>query len=275
MVYQLKQPQEAVSLFEGWHETMIWSCLQGVMGCIYADSRTHPASARAVLGDFHYFAGKPDKELLLYQLPAPGMCPPSCERRDFGIFVPGHEGWAELIKECFAQKAVKVLRYAFRKDICGRKSFDVKMLQEAARNVPDGFELRMMDEALFMKCRETAWCRDWAAQYEDYAQYRRYGLGAVLLKDGEPVSGASSYSGFCGGIEIEIDTRKDWRRRGFAFLCGARLILECLDRGWYPAWDAQNRQSAALACRLGYQPDGTYEAYEVTSGKAAGVHEPE
>ena len=85
----------------------------------------------------------------------------------------------------------------------------------------------------------------------------------MILKDGEPVSGASSYSGYRGGIEIEIDTRKDFRRKGLAFVCGAKLILECLDRGWYPSWDAHNLWSVALAEKLGYHFDHEYEAYEV------------
>ena len=52
MIQELKETKKAASLFEGWQETMIWSCLQGVMGKIYVDSQEEPASAAAVLGDF-------------------------------------------------------------------------------------------------------------------------------------------------------------------------------------------------------------------------------
>ena len=31
MVYKVTQKQHASTLFEGWQETMIWSCMQGVM----------------------------------------------------------------------------------------------------------------------------------------------------------------------------------------------------------------------------------------------------
>ena len=41
------------------------------------------------------------------------------------------------------------------------------------------------------------------------------------------------------------------------------LILECLERGWYPSWDAQNKESVALAEKLGYHFDYEYVAYEV------------
>lgn len=105
---------------------------------------------------------------------------------------------------------------------------------------------------------------DLVSQFDDYELYRKHGLGVVVEKDGEPVSGASSYSGYMGGIEIEIDTREDYRRRGLATVCGAKLILECLDRGWYPSWDAQNKWSVGLAEKLGYHFDREYEVFEIT-----------
>ncbi len=60
---------------------------------------------------------------------------------------------------------------------------------EGGDGLPKGYGLQMMDETLFRRCRETGWCRDWVAQYENYDLYQRYGLGAVIIKDGEPVSG--------------------------------------------------------------------------------------
>ena len=110
---------------------------------------------------------------------------------------------------------------------------------------------------------QTDWCRDGVANYPDYEQYRQYGLGVVILKDDEIVSSCSSYSGFEKGIEIEVDTREDYRRKGLACVCAARLILECLDRGWFPSWDAQNKMSVGLSEKLGYHFDKEYTAYEI------------
>ncbi len=55
----------------------------------------------------------------------------------------------------------------------------------------------------------------------------------------------------------------DNRMMGFSWIFGAKLILECLDRGLYPGWDAQNKWSAALAQKLGYHIEREYTAYEV------------
>lgn len=256
MVVEFRQTEKAEALFEGWQETMIWSCLQGVMGKIYGNAREEPTSALALLGDFCFLAGKPDRELALYE--------PEEDRRDFRILVPKDPDWAALIEDSYGEKARKVIRYAIKKE---PGVFDREKLQEIVDGLPEGYTLQMMDEALFRQCRETGWCRDWVAQYDTYERYQSYGLGAVILKDGEPVSGASSYSGYRGGIEVEIDTREDFRRKGLALICGAKLILACLERGWYPGWDAQNPGSAALAEKLGYHRDREYAAYEVVKEK--------
>lgn len=253
MVFELKQTKKAEALFDGWQESLIWSCLQGVMGKLYVDSLEHPRSVMALLGDFCFLAGKPEKELVWYE--------PEQSGRDFLIMVPQNQEWAALIEDCYGERATRVVRYAIKKE---PGVFDREKLQAIADRVPQGYTLKLIDEPLFWHCREIEWCRDWVRQYADYAAYQKHGLGAALVKDGEPVSGAASYSGYQGGIEVEIITREDHRRKGLASICGARLILECLKRDWYPSWDAKNKWSVALAEKLGYHFDHEYPAYEIT-----------
>lgn len=261
MIFELKNTSKAACLFAGWQETMIFSCLQGIMGRVYADSLQAPTGAMAVLGDFCFLAGEPKEELLSFlaekktDLPKGGESECACK-----ILVPQNQGWADLTEAYFREKANRVTRYAMKKE---PDVFCRGRLQAAVNGLPEGYMLRMMDEALFYSCRESAWCRDFVAQYEHYAAYQKYGLGVIVLKEGKIVCGASSYSGYLGGIEIEIDTRLDQRRRGLAFAAGARLILECLNRGWYPSWDAQNLWSVSLAQKLGYHLDYEYTAYEI------------
>ena len=252
MIYELKQTEKAERLFKDWQETMVWSCLQGVMGRVYADSVERPVTAMARLGDFCFLAGKPDKEFVLFGH--------GCGGHEFVIMVPQDEQWAKMIEKCCKGNARRVVRYAIKKET---DAFDQERLVNFAKGLPDGFVFSMMDEQLFWYCKGVDWCRDWVAQYDDYAAYRNWGLGVVVLKDGEVVSGASSYSGYRGGIEIQIDTREDYQRQGLACACGAKLILECQRRGLYPSWDAQNPASVALAEKLGYRLDHEYMAFEV------------
>ena len=46
-----------------------------------------------------------------------------------------------------------------------------------------------------------------------------------------------------------------------ALSCGARLILDCLDRRLVPSWDAHNLPSVSLAEKLGYRLRAPYQAY--------------
>lgn len=239
-------------LFSGWDETIIWSCLQGVMGRVYLNDAKAPTAAIALLGDFGFLAGQADGEFLraLKQT----VC-----RRDFLILVPQHDGWSGAIEACYGENCRRVTRYAFQKETGG---FVRTKLQGLVDALPKEYQLAMIDRRWYSWCRRTDWCKDFVSQYESYEQYAKLGLGVLILKDDVPVSGASSYSAYRSGIEVEIDTREDHRRKGLATVCGAKLILECLQRGLYPSWDAQNPWSAALAEKLGYCFSHEYPAYE-------------
>ena len=88
-------------------------------------------------------------------------------------------------------------------------------------------------------------------------------LSIVLSCDDEIVAGASSYTSYREGIEIEIITRQDYRKKGLAHASRAKLILECLQRGLYPNWDARNMTSVQVAKDLGYTYLAPYTVYEV------------
>lgn len=252
MIYEADLNEKTAALFAGWEETLIWSCLQGVMGHIYVEDKENPLSAMAILGDFCFFAGKANRELV--------ACKPAWCIQDFIIAVPQSEQWAKMIEAHFGEKAKKVVRYAIKKE---PDVFDRNRLQEIVGRLSLEYTIGLMDEESYEYCRKEGWCRDFVSQFADWSAYQKLGLGVVVWKDGVPVAGASSYSAYSGGIEIEIDTKPEYRRRGLATVCGARLILECLDRGLYPSWDAQNPWSVALSKKLGYHFDHEYTAYEI------------
>lgn len=252
MIYEMTETKNAEDIFSGWNETIIWSCLQSVMGHIYADDVKEPSSAMAVLGDFAFFAGKPSEELLAFK---PERC-----GQDFIIAVGKDHQWGQFIEAYYGAKAKKVVRYAMKKE---KDIFDKKRLQHIVSQLPPEYTINRIDEADYLACKSEAWCRDFVSQFADWQSYERYGLGVVVKKDGVLVSGASSYSAYLEGIEVEIDTKEEYRRRGLAFICGAGLILECLKWGRYPSWDAQNLWSVALAEKLGYHFDYEYDAYEI------------
>lgn len=248
--YEMKQKSALEPLFEGWEETFICSCLQGYMGAAYANDPNRPESAQIVLGDICFFAGAPN-EALARNIPA---------EKEFAILVPQHEGWSELIERVYGSKAARWMRYATKKESDG---FDEKRLRAYIARLPDEYQLRMIDEELFEQIQTLAWARDLCSQFRDYQSFEDLALGVVACWGGVVVSGASAYAVYRGGIEVEVDTREDMRRRGLALACSAMLILECQKRGLYPSWDAHNEESLALAEKLGYRPAKTYPAYEL------------
>ena len=252
MVVKIDDTKKIEPLFYNWQETLIWSCLQNIMGNIYVDSLEKPLSAMAIIGDFCFFAGLPNKELVLYK-------PQECVQ-SFISMVPQNDNWAELIVNGYGDKAKKVTRYAIKKE---QNIFDKEKLQNAVRSLASEYSLKIIDEDIYNLCRSSDWSMDLVSQYKDYEMYKKLGVGVAVLKEGTLISGASSYSRYQDGIEIEIDTKEDHRRKGLAYACGAKLILECIERKLYPSWDAQNKWSVALAEKLGYHYDHEYLAYEI------------
>ena len=252
MIYKLDDNSKAKDLFNDWQDTMVLSCLQNVMGSIYTQDRSEPQSAIAILGAFCFVTGRPLKELVLFK--------PESFIGDFIIFTPQNKEWEKLIMDCYQDKAKKITRYAMKKE---KDVFNKEQLKQAVDNLGSEYTLRMIDEPIYNLCKENDWSYDFVSLYTDYKHFENLGLGVVIMKEDELVSGASSYSRYNGGIEVEIDTKYEYRKKGLAYASASKLILECLDRGLYPSWDAQNKISAALAEKLGYHFSHEYTAIEV------------
>ena len=246
MLCELEDASKVKELFAGWNETLIFSCLQKIMGKVYVSDLEQPKSAYAFVGCFGFYAGIPDKEMVM-------------DRPDgFVIMTPQNNEWAKLIEECYPL-AKKVTRYAIKKDTI----FDQTMLQNEILNLPAGYELKKIDADIYDQCLENPATEDFVSAFESKEKYLQMGRGMVILKNGIIVAGASSYTRYREGIEVEVDTIEPERRKHLATIACSALILNCLEEGLYPSWDAQNMNSVHLAEKLGYEFDHEYAAYEV------------
>ncbi|WP_160667296.1 GNAT family N-acetyltransferase [Colidextribacter sp. OB.20] len=238
--------EKLAALFACWEAPMVRASLQGVMGRV---ERWGEDSALASIGDFCFLAGEPVRALV--------------EQADAPILVPGSEGWARLIEDTLREGASPFTRYATRRPPEG---FSRRRLLSFTEALPQGFCLHPIGREFYFTLMEEEWARDLCGCFDGEEDFLERGLGFVVTQGGGlPLAGAASYAAYDGAIEIEIDTRPDFRRLGLASACGARLILECLARGIYPGWDAHDRRSLALAEKLGYQLDRPYTAYWVES----------
>ena len=225
---------------------MIYSCLQKVMGNIFVTDKDDPKSAYAYVGCFAFYAGEPDRELVMNK------------PEGFVIMTPQNEDWAKLIEECYPN-AKKVTRFAIKKDT----KFNINTLKQIVNKLPDGYELKEIDSELYDMCLKDAITTDFVSSFGSKESYLKLGRGMVIIKGDRIVSGASSYTRYNEGIEIEVDTVPEERKKDLASVACAALILRCLSEGLYPSWDAQNIISVHLAEKLGYEFDHEYVAYEV------------
>lgn len=243
-------------LFAGWEETLVWSVLQGCMGKAWADQEEHPQAALLWVGDFLFLGGDaaaPGARALAGFLPrelANGIA----------LAVPQNESWLRLLEEVHGGRGKPITRYAIQKE---PDVFDRDKLQSNLEKLPQGFILKPIDEGLYHTLLELDWARDFCAQFGSWEKYAAHGCGFVALKEGEIAAGASSYTWYQGGIEIEIDTKEAYRRQGLALCCASALILHCLEQGLYPSWDAATPISVALAEKLGYHFSHTYPCLEI------------
>lgn len=249
MIYELTQISDPVkNMFTGWEETLIYSCLQGVMGRVFVTDPVHPKAACAFIGCFAFYAGTPDRELV------------EAKPDGFVIMVPQDEHWGKMIESCFPT-AKKVTRYAIRKDTV----FNPEHLRALLTLLPEGYSLHPIDGELYDQCLLMPETADFVSSFAGKEDFLQKGRGMVILKDGKIVAGASSYTRYREGIEIEVDTLPQERRKHLATAASAGLILRCLEESLYPSWDAQNLSSVGLAEKLGYHFSHEYIAYEVAS----------
>ncbi|MGV8979686.1 GNAT family N-acetyltransferase [Clostridium sp.] len=242
------------SIFYSWNETMIWSCLQGYMGNAWTDDVQNPKSAQILVGDFCFFAGVPNLDLVKN---IPDYYTTPCI-----LMVPSSDEWGALIEHTYKDSCHKFMRYAFKKE---SEIFSTERLQSYVNKLSVEYTVRKIDEEVFSNVKREQWSKDLCSQFSSYDEYEKLGIGFVITHNEDIVCGASSYTIYNKGIEIEIDTKEEYRRKGLALVCASKLILECLNKDIYPSWDSANRESATLAEKLGYHFESEYVTYAITN----------
>lgn len=251
-----QERNRAAVLFKGWSDTLLWTCLEGKMGCIRADDARQPSFALATVGDFSFCAG--DANAAQAQEAVGRLM--EDHPNGFALIVPQDAAWAGRIAESYQGECDPWTRYAFKKE---KGIFDSKHLEALIKGVPPEYRLRFLNARDYEAMLAQEWSCDFCSQFSSAEEYQLHGIGVGAFYGDEMVCGASSYTYYSEGIEIEIDTKEPHRRRGLAAACAATLILECMRRDLYPSWDAANLTSVRLAQRLGYHLDHEYTAYAV------------
>ena len=252
-------------LFASFDDTTVTSCLEGRNSSrAWADDDENPTVAKVLLGGFREGSG--GFAFIAGDKNAP--CVPEMikiipeEYKGLGvILVPPDDSWGGVIKAALGEGCKKEIRYATSKT---EAHFDKEKLSEWASALDGEFELRFVDRELFSRLEDCPWSHECVGNFKNYDEFERdNGLAVACLHGDEIVGVVGSFSAYSGGIEIEIDTKEEYRRRGIARAGAAKLILECLERGLYPSWDAATTISLSLAKSLGYVFKNEYGSYWV------------
>jgi RimJ/RimL family protein N-acetyltransferase len=233
-------------LFDGYPclHGVVAAIIEGGMGRIFADAQADPSVALAVL-DFHLLAGDPlhaNAPLLFRQL-QPG-----------NVVVAPTPAWRQLVAASYPDALTVYHREAFQAE-----QFDTDRLRRFSQALPSGFELRQVRPEEVTQFA-TDLDRALIYNFRSPEEFVTRGIGMGILHQGRFVSGVCSAAVGGGKFEIEIQTRREFRRRGLARAVAAALILYGLEHGIEACWDAANEPSAALARQLGFRPTGKYEA---------------
>jgi GNAT superfamily N-acetyltransferase len=236
------------------NDVVLQPCIEGNIGRVWANNIIGPTWAIAVAGDFCFLLGSIDNDS---DDTLTRMLSENCRRK---IIVTDEESWISLIRRQFGDRINRFKRFAFKNE---PNIFDKKLLNGFISSVETEFQIVPIDESIYYKALEDEFTADFCSFFPSLEEFLEHGIGYVIMCNGEIISGASSYTYCKGSIEITIGTKVEYRRKGLAAACAARLILECLDRNIYPRWDAANKESVALAEKLGYNLDKEYEVYSI------------
>lgn len=218
------------------------SCCQGLVPCrAFADDADHPTAAIVVLERFGiaFAAGNAaHAPELLEQLR--GWHP------WYEINEPPVDWYPALADWSKAGHAT--VRYLFSTDPA---QFSLDALRKLA-TPPEGTSIVPFNADLLAQALTATWSEDQTGAFLTPDDFMKDGFGMALVKDGKLVAGCSSFCRHEDGYEIQVDTHPDMRGKGYATAISAAFILNALERGLVPCWDAANATSFRLARRLGY-----------------------
>lgn len=243
-------------LFKYMHDTVILSCLQGHMGRAWTDDPESPSCALIQVGSFCFLAGKEDSaaidEAVLQLLSLTGI--------KLAFVITDHKNFGDKVELYYGDDCKKIQRYGIKRK---QNEFDLEYLKTIASRLPEEYSLSPINGKWYEEALRESWSEDFVSNFLSKEDFLQRGIGRVITYQGRIISGASSYSIYDTGIEIEIATREEYRKQGLALIAGAALILACREKGLYPNWDAANMISVQIAEKLGYEYDKPYDTYMI------------
>ena len=166
MVYKIDDYSKVEKLFNGWPYPYITDILDRDLS-IYATSKDNIKSAVIYLGEDAFYAGEPNKDLLLKK------------RKGWLSLFPQNKKWEKLMRECYPD-AYHYTRYAIKLDA----NFDKEKLKSMIDALPVGYDLKKIDSKVYDLCakvddEDLEELIDW---FSNKKHFLEYALGYAVIK---------------------------------------------------------------------------------------------
>ena len=128
--------------------------------------------------------------------------------------------------------------------------------------IPDGFEMKEIDETLVKQITGRIVPSQFWSSAEEFVQK---GKGYCLLKGGEVASVAFSAAVSSKQVDIGIETKECYRKKGLAAVVAGQMICYAKSIGKEPVWDCDktNSGSKATAEKIGFKVMAEHAYYKV------------
>lgn len=220
--------------------------VEGQMGKAYVDDAERPTVYQIRTGPFAYFAGDPAGAPAQALLDA--LAP-------YTLLMPSAPGWVEAAQARHGAKLKPIDRYSLSAAALSAEHF---RRLAAASTWPE--RVKPMDESF----AAGLWGREHFIDLSDYdspLDFVERGAGFYVAEEAEVLGAAWASLACSRGVEVSVFVEDAHQRRGMATALCSALGLWCLERGLEPHWDAANRESVALALKLGYDRPAGYQAH--------------
>ena len=119
-------------------------------------------------------------------------------------------------------------------------------------DIPEGYELREIDEELFSKIEGNIVPINF---WDSEETFLKKGKGFCLTRNGEVATVAFSAALSSRQMDIGIETKEKYRRKGLAVIVAKKMVEYALSIGKEPVWDCDvaNTGSRATAERVGFE----------------------
>jgi GNAT superfamily N-acetyltransferase len=224
---------------------VIDAVLEGQFGTAFADTEDEPQLAQLTLRKaFQVFGGDSQHPLareVLQNLP-------------MSFVLLDSDAWRELLFQIHGERVKRQPRTAF-----SSAALDIDRLRSFVQRIPTGFQVQRVSVDMAQRMAEELETRATLHAFQSAEDFVERGIGFAAHSDRRIVCAATSVIICSRGIEIQIVTHPDFRRRGLATATSAALISYCLEHNLEPEWDAENLASVKLAEKLGYVATESYE----------------